>query len=140
MAGGFLTKIIIGAILFSMVIGFAGVFMVQIGGDYGLNTDDLHIDEAEYVAAPTDITKIISEVTVAQEGADIGEDSQDTAQLQGLTSAEKKKLSIFPVLKNAAETVTDILIIHPFVLSALIGILMISLIAAIYYSLRGVMP
>lgn len=140
MAGGFLTKIMIGVLLFSMLIGFATLFMVEIGDDYGLDTGDLHIQELEQIQQPSDIDALIKSIKDSQEVADIGEESQDSAQLQGLTAAEEQKLGVFPVLKNAANVLLDIFVIPKFIIGTLISILLVSLSAALYYAFRGVMP
>jgi len=139
--GGFLTKIYIGSSLLVLVGSIITLLMVNIGNNYGVQQEDIYQDQqSRYDARINKLEQIQSEASDVAETSDIDQETQDTAQFQGAISAENQKLNVMSVLKGSVDDFTNIIPVHPMVVTLLISILVVAFIGGGYYMLRGITP
>jgi len=135
---GFITKISVAASLFALIVFLGAWFMTTVGNQYDITQQDIYQDR--YNDLSEQIDTIVYESADLQEGADIDQETQDTAQYKGAISSVRESLDIFSVAKNGINDLAQILPAHTAIWGTLLTILTICLIFAGYYALRGVLP
>jgi hypothetical protein len=124
--GAILTKVTIGATLFMFMMAFAVLFMINMGGEYGV-TPDYYLEtlsNKQFNVSANQImyTSFNSTQLLQKDGID--SQTVDAAQLGAGFNANNNQLSVWGILSGSLAVMANIFNVDPFLIDILIkGIL-----------------
>lgn len=124
--GAILTRVTIGATLFTFMMAFAVLFMINMGGEYGVTPDyyleTLSQKQFNVSAQQIAYTSFNSTQLLQKDGID--SQTTDAAQLGAGFNANNNQLNVWGILSGSFAVIGEIFQVEPFLLDILIkGIL-----------------
>lgn len=141
MEGGFITKLVVGGIMFSMfVVSLIGI-MSFMGGQYNTTLEsDYLTKKASFEQSGNNFRSSYNNATVTQLGADIDSNAQDQAQYRGYVAGEQQKTTTGNIFTTAIDQIYQVIPFDNTIKLTLFSLVGISLALGIIYLLFKVVP
>lgn len=141
MEGGFITKLIVGGILFSMfIVSMIGI-MSYMGGQYNTQLESEYVTrKIAFEQTGQTFQSSFNNATITQLGADIDSNAQDQAQYRGYVAGEQQKTTSGNIFTTAVDQIYQVMPFDNTIKYAILSLIGISLAVGIIYLLFKVLP
>lgn len=141
MEGGFITKLVVGAIMFSMFAVVLIGIMSSMGGQYNTTLEpDYLTQQQKLMQNGQTFRSSYNNATITALGSDMDKDAQDQAQYRGYVAGEQQKTTSGNIFTKSIDQIYEVMPFDNTIKITIISLIGISLALGVIYLLFKVVP